>query len=115
VSNFLPQDQIDAIVDRTRKGGAEVLQLRENSSAYLAPGAATVEMIDSLVHDRGRLLPCVAILDGEYGHKDCAMGVPSILTREGLSHVVELDLIDEERQQFEASLAAVEEDLARIK
>lgn len=115
VSNFLDQGTIDAIVDRTRKGGAEVLQLRENSSAYLAPGAATVEMVDSIVHDRGRLLPSVAILDGEYGHKDCAMGVPSTLTRQGLTQVVELDLTDDERQQFESSLAAVEEDLARIK
>lgn len=115
VANFLGQKDIDAIVERTRKGGAEVLALREKSSAYLAPGAATVEMVDSVVHDRGRLLPCVAILDGEYGHSDCAMGVPSILTRNGLEKVVELDLDETEREQFETSLAAVEADLARIK
>ncbi|MDZ7828388.1 MAG: malate dehydrogenase [Halofilum sp. (in: g-proteobacteria)] len=115
VENFLDKKKIDEIIERTRKGGAEVLELRENSSAYLAPGASTVEMVDSVVHDRGRMLPCVAILDGEYGHSDCAMGVPSILTRNGLEQIVELDLEDDERDGFEASLAAVRADLERLK
>ncbi len=115
VENFLDAAKIDEIVERTRKGGAEVLQLRENSSAYMAPGASTVEMVESVVRDRGRLLPCVAILEGEYGHDNVAMGVPSILTRNGLERVVELDLNKSERAEFETSLAAVEEDLARLK
>lgn len=115
VENFLDQGRIDEIIERTRKGGAEVLQLRENSSAYLAPGASTVEMVDSIVHDRGRMLPCVAILDGEYGHSDCAMGVPSILTRKGLEEVIELELTDDERDEFEQSLAAVRADLERLR
>ena len=115
VENFLDQGKVDEIIERTRKGGAEVLQLRENSSAYLAPGASTVEMVDSVVHDRGRMLPCVAILDGEYGHSDCAMGVPSILTRKGLEKVVELELTDAEREEFEQSLAAVRADLERLR
>jgi len=115
VENFLDQAKIDEIIERTRKGGAEVLQLREKSSAYLAPGAATVEMVDSVVHDRGRMLPCVAILEGEYGHSDCAMGVPSILTRKGLEKVVELELTDAEREEFETSLAAVRADLDRLR
>jgi len=115
VENFLDQKRIDEIIERTRKGGAEVLGLRENSSAYLAPGASTVEMVDSVVHDRGRMLPCVAILDGEYGHSDCAMGVPSILTRNGLEQIVELDLEEAEREEFETSLAAVRADLERLK
>jgi len=115
VENFVDAAKIDEIIERTRKGGAEVLQLRENSSAYLAPGASTVEMVESVVHDRGRLLPCVAILDGEYGYSDVAMGVPSILTRNGLEKVVELDLDEREKQEFATSLAAVEEDLARLK
>ncbi len=115
VDNFLDQAKIDEIIERTRKGGAEVLQLRENSSAYLAPGAATVSMVESVVRGRGRLLPCVAILDGEFGHSNVAMGVPSILGAGGLEGVVELELNATEREQFEASLAAVESDLARIK
>jgi len=115
VENFLEKKRINEIIERTRKGGAEVLELRGNSSAYLAPGASTVEMVDSVVHDRGRMLPCVAILDGEYGHSDCAMGVPSILTRNGLEQIVELDLEDDEREQFEASLGAVRADLERLK
>jgi len=115
VENFLDQAKIDEIIDRTRKGGAEVLQLRENSSTYLAPGASTVEMVESVVNNRGRVLPCVAILDGEYGHSNCAMGVPSILNRNGLDKIVELDLNERERGEFETSLAAVEEDLARLK
>ena len=115
VEHFLDAARIDEIIDRTRKGGAEVLQLRENSSAYLAPGASTVEMVESVVNDRGRLLPCVAILEGEYGHSDCAMGVPSVLNRNGLDKIVELDLNEREKGEFETSLAAVEEDLARLK
>ena len=115
VENFLDAGKIDEIIDRTRKGGAEVLGLRENSSAYLAPGASTVEMVESVVNDRGRILPCVAILDGEYGHSNCAMGVPSVLNRNGLDKIVELDLNERERAEFETSLGAVEEDLARLK
>ncbi len=115
VDRFLDQERIDEIVDRTRNGGAEVLQLRETSSAYLAPGAAVTKMVEALVRDRGRLLPCVAILDGEYGHRDVAMGVPSILTSKGLTKVVELSLNDQESKAFEASVAAVQKDLARIK
>jgi len=115
VDNFLDQGKIDAIIECTRKGGAEVLQLRESSSAYLAPGAATVSMVESVVRGRGRLLPCVAILDGEFGHSNVAMGVPAILGAGGLEGVIELELNATEREQFEASLAAVESDLARIK
>ena len=115
VENFLDSKKIDEIIERTRKGGAEVLELRENSSAYLAPGAATVAMVESVVHDRGRLMPCVAILEGEYGHSNVAMGVPSILTRDGLAEIVELELDTVEREQFETSLAGVEEDLQRLK
>jgi malate dehydrogenase len=115
VENFLDADRIEAIVERTRKGGGEVLQRRETSSAYLAPGAATIEMVESIVHDRGRVLPSVAILDGEYGHSECAMGVPAVLNRQGLDHIVELELNATEREQFDTSLAAVEEDLARLK
>ncbi len=115
VENFLDGEKIDEIIERTRKGGAEVLGLRENSSAYLAPGASTVEMVESVVNDRGRVLPCVAILDGEYGHANCAMGVPSVLNRHGLDKIVELDLHEGETNAFETSLAAVEEDLRRLK
>lgn len=115
VEKFLAADRIAEIVQRTRDGGAEVLQLRGNSSAYMAPGAATVEMVDAVAHDRSRLLPCVAILEGEYGHSDVAMGVPSVLNRNGLDRIVELDLDADERKEFETSLAAVEADLARIR
>jgi malate dehydrogenase len=114
ISHFLSADRIEAINERTRKGGAEILALRKNSSAYDAPGAAVAAMVDAIAYNRRRLLPCVAILEGEYGEADIAMGVPCVLSDRGLESVVELDLNAEERAAFEASASAVREDVARL-
>ena len=114
ISHFLSPDRIDAILERTRRGGAEILALRKNASAYDAPGAAIAAMVDAICHNRRRLLPCVALLEGEYGESDIAMGVPCVLGARGLETVVELPLNAEERLAFERSAAAVRADIERL-
>jgi len=115
ISHFISDERMAAIIERTRKGGAEILALRKNSSAYDAPGAAVAAMIDAIVHKRRRLLPCVAMLEGEYGEADIAMGVPCILSERGVESVVELDLNEVERASFASSVASVREDIERLK
>lgn len=115
VSNFMNQQQINAIVDRTRKGGAEILALKKNSSAYDAPGASTAEMVDAICKRRNRILPTVCILEGEYGQTDIAMGVPAILGVDGIQQVVELTLNDEEQSMFDASAAQLVKDIEEMK
>jgi malate dehydrogenase len=115
IDQFLNQQQIEKIVERTRNGGAEVLALRQSSSAYDAPSAAIVKMVDAIGRNRHSLLPIVAILDGEYGYQGVAMGVPCVLGETGVEKVVEISLDEEERGQFDASLLGVLEDIKRLK
>ena len=112
VSNFLDQNKIDDIVTRTRNGGAEILALRQNSSAFAAPAAAVSVMVDAIVNDRKRILPSVAILDNEYGCNDMAIGVPTVLGKNGMERVIELDLNEQEQSDFDSSVAQVKNDLA---
>lgn len=111
VSNFMDQATIDDIVTRTRNGGAEILALRQNSSAFDAPAAAVAEMVDAIVYDRKRILPSVAILDNEYGCSDLAIGAPTVLGRNGMEKVIELDLNAQEQVDFDNSVAQVRKDL----
>jgi malate dehydrogenase len=115
VSHFVSEERLAAIIDRTRKGGAEILALRKTSSAYDAPGAAVATMIDAIVNNRRRLLPCVAMLEGEYGEADIAMGVPCILSEKGMESVIDLQLNDQERADFTSSVAAVRADIERLR
>jgi len=114
ISHFLAPERIEAILERTRGGGAEILALRKNSSAYDAPGAAIAAMVDAISHNRRRILPCVALLEGEYGESDIAMGVPSILGEKGLEGVIELPLNAEEKASFERSAASIRTDIERL-
>ena len=114
VSQFIDDRRMEEIVQRTRDGGAEILALRKNSSAYDAPGASVAAMVDAISRHRNRLLPCVAILDGEYGQQDIAMGVPCVLSRTGLQRVLDLGLNAPENQAFEASAAGVRADIERL-
>ncbi len=114
VDQFLSAEQIERIVHRTRHGGAEVLSLRQTSSAYDAPAAAIAAMVDAIAHDRRRVLPTVAILQGEYGHRDVAMGVPCVLGGGGLERIIELRLTAAEAAMFETSLAGVRADIERL-
>ncbi|MDH5766629.1 MAG: malate dehydrogenase [Gammaproteobacteria bacterium] len=111
VSNFMEQKAIDDIITRTRNGGAEILALRQNSSAFDAPAAAVAVMVDAIVNDRKRILPSVAILDNEFGCKDIAIGVPTVLGKNGMERIIELELNEQEQQDFDNSVAQVKKDL----
>jgi malate dehydrogenase len=114
VENFLSAEKIEEIVTRTRNGGAEILALRQNSSAFDAPAAAVAVMVDAIVKDRKRILPSVAILDGEYGCSDMAIGVPTVLGRRGMEKVIELQLDPNEQANFDTSVAAVKKDIETL-
>ena len=105
---LVAEDRIQAMVARTAKGGGELVNLL-GTSAWYAPGAAAAQMVDSIVLDEKRVLPCTAYLEGEYGIDDLYMGVPVKLGKAGIEQIVELDLGDEERAALEASAAAVRE------
>lgn len=114
LEHFLAQDRVDAIVERTRNGGAEILALKKTSSANDSPAAAVAVMLDAICNDRRRILPCVAVLDGEYGARDISIGVPVVLGRRGIERVVELPLTAEEAGLFARSVEQVRKDLASL-
>ncbi|MCH2533209.1 MAG: malate dehydrogenase [Bdellovibrionales bacterium] len=109
LTKFLPQEKIDAIVERTRKGGAEIVGLLKTGSAYYAPSASAVQMAEAILKDQNRVLPCAAFLQGEYGINDLFIGVLCQLNGKGLEKVVELDLDETEKAGLENSKKAVEE------
>jgi len=115
IEHFLDQETIDKIVERSRFGGAEILALKKNSSAYNAPAAAIAEMVEAIVLDRRYVLPSVAILDGEYGQRDLAMGVPCVLSEEGVDKVIELPLNEAEKAMFNETITNIKNDLKRLK
>ena len=107
----LDSEARERITERTRHGGAEVLNLRENSSAYNAPGAAVVTMADAICNDRRQILPCVSVLEGEYGQQNTPAGVPVILGRNGVEQVIELPLNESELKGFQASIDSIRAEL----
>ena len=106
---LLARDRIEAIVDRARNGGAEIVGLLKTGSAYSAPSAAVVEMVDAIVLDKKRVLPCAALLEGEYGIHGIFVGVPCVLGAGGVEKVLEIELDADEQAQLKRSAAAVEE------
>ena len=114
VSQFIDEERLAEIVDRTRNGGAEILALRQNSSAYDAPAASVAEMVDAIVYDRKRILPTVCILEGEYGHSDIAIGVPAVLGKDGVEKIITLDMNDDEMAMFNNSAALVKKDISLL-
>ncbi|HEV8338665.1 MAG TPA: malate dehydrogenase, partial [bacterium] len=114
VSSLLPSDRLDAVVARTRRGGAEITELMKQSG-FTAAGASLVEMIEAVLLDRGRVIPCCVYLDGEYGERDLCIGVPVVVGAGGMSRVLEAPLSGSERAAFTASVAAVRELLAVLK
>lgn len=110
ITNLLSKERINAIVERTRKGGGEIVNLLGNGSAYYAPAASLVEMVEAIVKDERRILPAIAYLEGEYGYHDIYMGVPTILGKNGVESVIELPLTDEEKRQLDLSA----EDVKRV-
>jgi malate dehydrogenase len=111
LSKLLPADRIAAIVERTKQGGAEIVNLLKSGSAYYAPTASQAELVGAIATDAHRLLSAAAYLNGEFGEKDVYIGVPVVLGREGIERVVEVDLTPPERAAFQASVAAVRADL----
>jgi malate dehydrogenase len=107
VAQLLDQKKLDAIVERTRNGGAEIVGFLKTGSAYYAPSAAAVEMVEAIALDRKRLLPCSAWLQGEFGLRDVFCGVPCRLGRKGLEGIVNITLTDQERADLHTSAEAV--------
>jgi len=105
----LGKDGVEEIVQRTRDGGAEVGKLLQKGSAFYAPSAATVEMIDAIVFDQKRVLPCAALCQGEYGIDGLFVGVPVRLGKEGVEEIIEIDLGDREKKDLDESAGAVRE------
>lgn len=114
IEHFLEPEVIEKIVKRSRFGGAEILALKQSSSAYDAPAAAVAEMVEAIAFDRRQVLPAVAILQGEYGQRDLAMGVPCILSDEGLERVVELPLNEDENTMFDQTIEGIKADIKRL-
>jgi malate dehydrogenase len=109
ITDLLPEDRIQALVDRTANGGAEIVALLKSGSAYYAPAASTFEMVDAILRDRRRVLPCAAYLQGEYGVDGLFVGVPVVLGAGGMQRVIEITLTADERAAFDRSTAAVRE------
>lgn len=113
VSHFLSPAQLEAVVARTRRGGAEITELMK-ASAFTAPGAAICEMVEAVLRDSRRVIPCCVYLDGEYGQRDVCVGVPVVLGARGVERIIELPLDEAERRAFEASVGAVRAMLAGL-
>ena len=115
VTQLMAKDKLDAIVDRTRNGGAEIVKHLKTGSAYYAPSAGAVQMAEAIVNDQRRILPCAAWLEGEYGMNGLFLGVPCKLGRNGLERVIEVELTAGERAALEKSAEAVREPMRSVK
>jgi len=107
LETLIPKERLDAIVERTRKGGGEIVNLLGNGSAYYAPAASLVEMVEAIIKDQRRVLPAIAYLEGEYGYEGIYLGVPTILGGNGIEKVIELELTDEEKAALAKSVESV--------
>ncbi len=114
VSQLLDEATLDAIIERTRTGGAEIVKFLKTGSAYYAPSAATVQMCEAIAFDQKRILPCAAWLTGEYGHSGIFLGVPCKLGRAGLEQILEVTLTDDERAALAKSADAVREPMSAV-
>lgn len=115
LDQLLSKDKIQALIERTRNGGAEIVNLLGNGSAYFAPAASLVEMAESVLLDQRRIIPGISYLEGEYGYSDIVFGVPLILGANGIERIVELDLFEDEKAALDRSAVAVQKGLERIR
>jgi malate dehydrogenase len=115
LDKLLPKETIDRLVERTRKGGAEIVSYLKTGSAYYAPAASVVQMVEAILKDKKRVLPAAAYLDGEYGEDDVYLGVPVILGGNGVEKVIELELTEEEKLALAASAGRVRELIKTVK
>lgn len=107
LESLIPKERLDAIVERTRKGGGEIVNLLGNGSAYYAPAASLVEMCEAILKDQRRILPSIAYLEGEFGYEGIYLGVPTILGANGIEKVIQLDLTSEEKAALDKSVESV--------
>ncbi len=114
ITRLLDAATIERLVDRTRKGGAEIVQYLKTGSAYYAPAASVAEMVEAILMDRKTLAPCAAYLRGEYGIENLFVGVPVILGKNGIERIIELELTDDEKQQLATSAAAVRKGMEEL-
>ncbi len=114
ITDLMQPDRIEALVDRTRKGGAEIVSLLKKGSAFLAPGASAVKMVEAILQDKRRILPCTAYLDGEYGWSGIYFGVPIELGRDGMNKIIELNLTDEEKKMLDISAQDVKNTIDEV-
>lgn len=114
ITKVLPPEKVASLIERTRNGGAEIVSLLKTGSAYYAPAAAAYQMVRAILFDEKRILPCAAYLEGQYGVRDVYVGVPVVLGACGIEKVIELELNEEERADFDRSVSAVKELLAKI-
>ena len=115
ITKILPQETIDRLVERTVNGGAEIVSLLKTGSAFYAPSAAVTQMVDAVILDKKRILPCAAYLEGEYGIKNTVIGVPVKLGKNGIEEIIELELTTEEKARLTNSAKAVRELIDNIK
>ncbi len=114
VTQFIPKDKLDSIVERTRKGGGEIVSLLKTGSAYYAPSSASVQMAEAILKDKKRILPCAAYLEGEYGINGIFVGVPVLLGKNGVEKIIEVALTAEERAALHKSAASVQSGVAML-
>ena len=114
LTQFLGEDRIEALIERTRKGGAEIVGHLKTGSAYYAPSAAAVQMAEAIVRDKRRILPCAAYLEGEYGHEGIFLGVPCQLGKGGLQRIIEVELTESEGEALANSARAVHETIGAL-
>lgn len=107
LEKLISKDRLDAIVERTRKGGGEIVNLLGNGSAYYAPAASLVEMVEAVLKDQRRVLPSIAYLEGEYGYEGICLGVPTIVGGNGLEEIIELELTSDEKSALDRSAESV--------
>lgn len=112
IADLIPADRLAEIVQRTRTGGGEIVNLLKTGSAFYAPAASVAEMVEAVLLDQKRLLPSVAYLDGQYGEKDVYVGVPTVLGKGGVEEVVEIELLPGEKEAFSKSVGAVRSPMA---
>lgn len=114
LTKLIAPERIEEIVERTRKGGGEIVGLLGNGSAYYAPAASLTQMVEAILKDKKRIIPTIAYLEGEYGQHDLYLGVPTILGGDGIEKVIELDLTEEEKAQLDKSVQSVRNVMAAL-
>ena len=115
INQIIDKNKLDSIIERTRKGGAEIIKLLEKGSAFYAPAASAVEMAESYIKDLKKTLPCAAYLNGEYGVKNLYAGVPVKIGKNGVEKIIEINLSNEEKKQFDHSIKAVQKLIDAVK